>query len=356
VQWRRDIGTEAISPPAVVDDLLIYKESVSAIVARSAGDGAEKWRHPIAYAPSLFRPLAVAGGRVFVDDSTVDSTNQPHSPRLVALDTQTGKVAWEAPLTSPSQTTFFGNPTAADDVVYYESLPASGERVLNAADAATGALRWLYPLTGTQLSGDPAFDGGLLFVQIADPAAESTTRSAKLLAIDTNTGALRWTAPLTGTHSSESLAVGSGRVYATTTDGNCWAFDAASGALQWTFQFGDNTPTAPLLAGGSLYFGDLTGKFYALDAATGAERWQASLGSRVRTRAAASGGRLYVGTLDGVLFALDAATGSTLWQAVNPLNKSWPTPFVPPLETEPITAAGALYYFNGTELVTLSVP
>src|SRR5262249_22876467 len=76
VQWRRDIGTEAISPPAVVDDLLIYKESVSAIVARSAGDGAEKWRHPIAYAPSLFRPLAVAGGRVFVDDSTVDSTNQ----------------------------------------------------------------------------------------------------------------------------------------------------------------------------------------------------------------------------------------------------------------------------------------
>ena len=150
-------------------------------------------------------------------------------------------------------------------------------------------------------------------------------------------------------------------MYVAAKNGTLWALDEASGAVDWKYQFQAQAspnydPAPPLLGGDTLYFGDTDGQVFALDAAAGSPRWRAQLSNGILRRPAVSGGRLYLGATDGRLAALDSASGQTLWTAANPLRKSFPSDYTPPLDTEPVTVAGALYYFNGTEMVALSVP
>jgi len=86
-------------------------------------------------------------------------------------------------------------------------------------------------------------------------------------------------------------------------------------ALLWQFAAkAKPEPTAPVAAGGLVFFGGADGIVRALDAATGKLRWTAYTGGAIRYPPVIADGRALVGSGDGWAYAFEAATGRTLWR------------------------------------------
>ena len=83
----------------------------------------------------------------------------------------------------------------------------------------------------------------------------------------------------------------------------------------WQFAYKAKAePTAPVAAGGLVFFGGSDGIVRALDAATGKPRWSAYTGGAIRYPPAIADGRALVGSGDGWAYAFEAATGRLLWR------------------------------------------
>lgn len=83
---------------------------------------------------------------------------------------------------------------------------------------------------------------------------------------------------------------------------------------QWQYESPAKArPTAPIIAGGTVFVGDDSGAVRALDAANGSTRWLAFTGGAIFCPPALWQGRLYVGSADGRVYAFEAATGRPQW-------------------------------------------
>ncbi|MFC4948929.1 PQQ-binding-like beta-propeller repeat protein [Pseudonocardia sp. GCM10023141] len=124
-------------------------------------------------------------------------------------------------------------------------------------------------------------------------------------------GAVRWSAPTGGKVLATPRAVG-GTVFAASTDGSVYAFNADDGALRWTFPTSGTLGSAPDVLGGVVYVGSDDSFLYAVDAGTGKERWRFKTGGIVHTPKV-TGGVAYVGSSDKRLYAVDVLTGTQRW-------------------------------------------
>lgn len=77
-----------------------------------------------------------------------------------------------------------------------------------------------------------------------------------------------------GAASGGGLAVGDGRVFATSAYGRLVALDAATGAEVWAHRFEAPVTAAPTVAGGQVYVVSADSTAWVLDAATGRVAWQ----------------------------------------------------------------------------------
>jgi outer membrane protein assembly factor BamB len=73
-------------------------------------------------------------------------------------------------------------------------------------------------------------------------------------------------------------------------------------------------PTAPVAAGGLVFFGGSDGVVRAIDAASGKPAWTAYTGGGVRFPPTIAAGRALVGSDDGWVYAFEAANGKMLWR------------------------------------------
>jgi alcohol dehydrogenase (cytochrome c) len=80
-------------------------------------------------------------GQSYYDGSTRQVSGERAQKFLRALDIQTGKLVWELPQTGPANT-WGGTLATAGGVVFYGDDSAA----LSAADAATGAPLWTFPV------------------------------------------------------------------------------------------------------------------------------------------------------------------------------------------------------------------
>lgn len=135
-----------------------------------------------------------------------------------------------------------------------------------------------------------------------------------LSAIAAQTGEIIWSTTVIGHTDSEPIVV-DGTVYI-----NRYAFDAATGDLQWeSDKLTGSIRASPTVVGDTVYIGDEAGDFYALDAASGAVKWTISTGnSAIESSAEISGDTVYFGTNDGDLFAVDINDGSINWKLTDP--------------------------------------
>jgi outer membrane protein assembly factor BamB len=206
-------------------------------------------------------------------------------------------VAW----TVTGRRAFF-SPSIANGVIF----ALSGDGVLHALDAATGAERWTFATGGTYNAAPvafPAVDGGIVYV-----GAPTGT----LFALDAETGTRRWTVTVGGSLTTP-LLVYDGLVYAGSADGNLYAFEGKTGEERWRSATGPITSAGPAADGGAIFAASDDGTIVALDLATGAERWRYAAGSKLKTLVATDG-LVYASGDASDLIAVDARTGIERWR------------------------------------------
>jgi len=132
----------------------------------------------------------------------------------------------------------------------------------------------------------------------------------------------------------------------------------------WTFQLPAAAhPTAPVIAGNTVFVADRTGVVRALDS-QGNQRWKAYTGGAVYFPPAVAQGRVYVGSADGRVYAFEAATGRQLWSfrvapaerlipAYGKLISTWPVAGGVVVQDGVVYAAAGIAHYDGTHVVAL---
>jgi outer membrane protein assembly factor BamB len=136
-------------------------------------------------------------------------------------------------------------------------------------------------------------------------------------------------------------------------------------ARAWTFDLpSDAFPTAPVTAGGLVFFGDRNGVVRAVGAGDGKLRWQAYTGASVYFPPAIEDGRLFAGSADGRVYAFEAATGRPLWTfraapadrripVYGNLISTWPVAGGVVARDGVVYAAAGIAHYDGTHVYAL---
>ncbi|MBS0377451.1 MAG: PQQ-binding-like beta-propeller repeat protein [Proteobacteria bacterium] len=169
----------------------------------------------------------------------------------------------------------------------------------------------------------PLIVNGKVYVTTAEP---NSGYGSLLYALDATTGATVW-GPISvaGVYFGSGLTYDNGHVIVLMFDGGVHAFDASTGAVQWTAQLPgywyDATPNA---YGGTVYISGNAG-LSAIDEATGNILWTASSGGTTDWGSPAiSSEGVYV--QEGYACnanAFDPAFGANLWHSISQCNTPW---------------------------------
>lgn len=230
-------------------------------------------------------------------------------------------------------------------------------------------------IDATAFQIDPAHEGAMTFASVSFPAKASwrvslgagapsnlviaddrvfltlgTSAGSELLALTQATGATAWgPKAIAGVPAgSAGVAYDNGRLFVADNQSgvsSLYAYDAGTGALDWSTAFDAGSAGAPTAADGLVYV-IVTGSatLYALDESTGAITWQQPLSSAGGVSAVTADG-VYVTATNGGCYTFDfrPATGEVIW------NSSDGTSFCPQTtEGTPIVANELVYSPSST--------
>jgi outer membrane protein assembly factor BamB len=167
-----------------------------------------------------------------------------------------------------------------------------------------------------RITAEPVADGGRVFTMDSH---------ATVVAHAIGGGAL-WSADLTapgereGTASGGGLALGDGKLFATSTHGELVALDPANGAVLWRQKFGAAINGAPTVAGGQVFVTTAASAAFAVNTDTGRIAWRlAGVPSQVGVSGTAapaiSDNTLVMPLANGSMLGVDAASGTVRWSA-----------------------------------------
>ena len=201
-----------------------------------------------------------------------------------------------------------------------------GESTVSAVSADTGAVLWKVNVKNADRDRNGGFGGGVA-VGAGKVFVSSGYRS--MSALDANTGAVVWSqqvdAPIHG-----APTVSGNRVFVVDVDGQLFAFDAASGAQDWTYRGIPETArvmraSSPAVSGTTVVAPFASGQLVALSTLNGQAVWEETLSRTSRTSALSevrdvagrpviSRGMVYGVSHSGVMSALDLRSGQPKWQ------------------------------------------
>lgn len=202
------------------------------------------------------------------------NTYEPPASRLadslVAVDVDTGEVAWSTQFTFPDVWSASGGDGLDADVgsgpnlweVDGRALVGAADKtgVYHALDRATGEVVWEAELTpGSILGGvigTSARGEGRLYVASNIGAGEGNapTGRAEVSALDERDGTVLWESEVDGAVYA-SVSVVPGLVFVASTSGTLHAFDAEDGTELWTTTAPEQSGSAPSIVDGTLYWG-----------------------------------------------------------------------------------------------------
>ncbi len=204
----------------------------------------------------------------------------------------------------------------------------AGEAQSTDAALAKASLRWSYP-TGINLDanreGAPRSSPAVM-----DGTVYAGGDNGDVYAFNAASGHLDWHVVTASAESGPTVAAGT--VYVGSA-GGMYALNAANGKLRWTSGSGSAEST-PAVVAGTVYVVDRSGNVQALDAANGHVRWSHSIGY-AGTGLAVANGLVYVSSIGdiGYVYALDTATG----------HLSWSFKTGDARESTPVVVAGTVY-------------
>lgn len=244
---------------------------------------------------------AVDGGRVFV--AAVKGG-------VRALDLQSGRVAWQAPVEGVRLSS---GPGVGDGLVVVGGL--EGEVV--ALDQASGAEKWRAKV-GNEVVAAPAIAQGRVFVRAND---------GRVTAFDAATGERRWfwnrDMPALTARGNDAVSVGPGVVFVGNDDGTVAMLAVADGRPLWELPVAEpegrteldrmaDVDGTPVLEGGVLVATSFKRRTVAIDAPNGQPIWSAEQGGPGRP--AVGTDRVVVTDADGGIHALEKQSGGSMWQ------------------------------------------
>jgi outer membrane protein assembly factor BamB len=205
--------------------------------AVDAIDGTSRWR--VHVGTDLARSVAVSDGVVYV-------AADPN--RLEALEAATGGELWRNDVAGNP----YDSPVVADGLVYV------GTEASVIASFATDDGRgvWYTDIGGGVVKG-PAVADLLVFAEGANVVT----------ALGAGTGVAQWSHSSTGGYAP---VVANGVLYQASTDGTVYAFDAATGAVLWTFATDQPQTGGGAAVADGVLFASMADAVYAFDLGPGA--------------------------------------------------------------------------------------
>jgi outer membrane protein assembly factor BamB len=283
--WARGGSSLRELPPVLSENRIFQLTDDGVLSAIDKYDGKLLWSRSLG-ALSASSP-AVGGDTVYV--TVLARTPSSEEGRVVALDVTDGAIRWSRNLPSRSES----SPLLDRGRLYF----GSEDGTVYALDARTGRIVWTYHAAGA-VKASPTLSGGVLYFG---------DYSGHVQAISEQTGQRLWLSASEGTLFGSgtfysTAAVVYGRVYLGNTDGRVYAYDAATGALDWAFQTGAYVYASPAVTdapglGPTLYLGSYTGAFYALGARTGHVDWSYDAGGKISGSATIVGRVVYFSDL-----------------------------------------------------------
>jgi eukaryotic-like serine/threonine-protein kinase len=284
--WTANLGESVFTNPLLVDQLAIVGDQSGTISAFDTTTGQRQWKATVAG--------AVRGG-VAYDGRRIYAVGEQRE--VVALDLQ-GKVIWRETIPGRTgegdQMRVFAAPVVAGDVVVISLVrdEVYGEPGLVALDRETGDIAWW----ATDAAGIKTEWGAVRSspAVVGDLLVYGEGYSNNLVALSVADGKTQWaveTGPLCYPHWS-SPAVVSGQVILPRFDGGLYSVDVASQTLAWSIYLGQQALNGAFPA-------DFDEEFC---------EWQVRAGSSLlASPAVADDGTILVGTLEGYLFAIGNA-------------------------------------------------
>lgn len=172
-RWRYR-GEESAHFAVAGDHVVLFGGGSAA--AFDAESGEERWRHELG-GVSAGVPI-ILGDRVLLASKHPASDTGPTSS-IVALDLDSGEIAWQA-----SMGELLSTPAAGSNQLYLD-LVQEGVRYLVAFDAESGEERWRTKTNQWSIQTAPIEQGGVVVV---------ATDLGELFALDAETGSVIWTA------------------------------------------------------------------------------------------------------------------------------------------------------------------
>lgn len=162
--------------------------------------------------------------------------------------------------------------------------------------------------TGDEVRGGGALVGGLLSIGSYD---------GQLYALDRATGAIQWRFA-TGRGICATPVVWHDTVIVGSEDGAVYGVALASGEPRWRYRTNMPVRSSPRAGGNAIYIGSDDSYIYKLDAASGALLWRYRTYGPVRSSAALVDDTVLIGSDDGFIYALAGATGRQVWRFATP--------------------------------------
>ncbi len=298
VQWTLGGSSLREFPPVLSENRIFQLTDDGVVSAVDKYTGKILWSHTLGEL-SASAP-AVVGDTVYV--TILSRAGAADDGRAVALDAATGHILWSRELPSRSES----SPLVDSGKVFF----GSEDGTVYALDAHTGGTVWTYHAAGA-VKASPTLQNGVLYFG---------DYSGHVQAVSESTGRRIWLA------GSEGALLGSGTFYSTAaviygrvflgnTDGRVYAYDAATGRLDWAYQTGAYVYASPAATnapgiGPTIYVGSYDGSFYALNARTGHVDWSYEAGGKISGSATIVGRYVYFADLGThVSYGLGISTG-----------------------------------------------
>ncbi len=245
------------SPTPVVDggDVFVHFGHMGTACLR-AKDGSRVWTQQ-----SLrYNPIHGNGGSpILAGDRLIFSIDGTDKQEIVALDHNTGKVAWRTPRNMSVPKPFSFSTPLLVSVDGREQVISAGSGVVMSLDPKSGKEIWRVRYrSGYSVVPRPVYGNGLVYLSSG------------------------YEAPL---------------IYAIRPDGTG---DVTRTHVAWTAKSGAPRNASPLLVGDALYLADDFGVVTCLDATTGKERWNERVGRAFSASPILAGGLVYFLDEDGL--------------------------------------------------------
>jgi outer membrane protein assembly factor BamB len=288
---RRWTAAGAVVPGArpLHADGTVYLESGEydgTVAGFSADTGKETWRSRLGKAYDQPRPIAVDARQVYVTATVLEDGNRTRGNVVAALDTASGRVVWKERRDPGTEENGVNAAVQGAHLVYTDF-----KRNLTVRDTATGHQVW------TRRTTKVSYDGFAVHQDLVIVA-----QGGNLLAHALADGRLRWSLKGDDFGWFKVPAVIGGVLYVADGNRTLWAVDPATGRTHYKNDGlaakGAGIPVRFARSGGTLYGAtelDEGGGVHAFDAATGALRWTFNDGSGdiKQWRVAAEGERVY---------------------------------------------------------------